>query len=114
MAMGASCEIVNNTGHVIVFTTISQVNDDSTWNIKPPVATKIANGDNCLISMGNSSFFPRGVGFDAQFVDSNLNPGRIYLDDPAVGKHEFTFNGNFKFTQTNPSGNSYVITINPA
>jgi|GEM_PF-3104225 len=97
-----------------MFTNISQVNDDSTWSIQPPVGTKLPNGGSCQISMGNSSFFPKGVGFNALFVTASLSTGQVYLDDPAVGEHHFSFNGNFKFNVTNPSGNSYVVTINPA
>ncbi len=116
MSMSASCEIVNNTGKVIVFTNISQVNDDATWSINPPVGSKIQNGESCLISMGNSSviFAPRGVGFNAVFVDADLDTGQVYLDDPAVGAHHFQFGGNFQFADSNPNGNSYVVEVSPA
>lgn len=113
MAMSASTTIVNSTGVKIKFTNISQVNDDATWAIQPGVGTLIDNGSSCLISMGNSSviFAPKGVGFDATFVDQNLNIGRIYLDDPAVGAHHFQTGGDFKFDIQNPSGNNYTVTI---
>ena len=111
MSMGASTQIVNNTSGIIMFTSIRKVNDDATWSINPPVGTKIKPGDSCTISMGNASFFPRGVGFDSEFVNTNLDTGGVYLDDPAVGKHHFSTNGNFKFTITNPSGNTYVVDV---
>lgn len=113
MSMSASCTITNKTGGVIMFTTINKVNDDATWGINPPVRTRLENGQSCQIAMGNSSIFPRGVGFNATFVDGNFNVGDIYLDDPAVGAHHFAFNGNFQFTDSNPAGNSYDVTINP-
>ena len=53
----------------------------------------------------------RGVGFNSTFVDSNLDVGTIYLDDPAVGKHHFSTSGNFKYKIENPNGNSYTVTI---
>lgn len=112
--MSASCTITNNTGGIIVFSSIGQVNDDSTWSIHPPVGTKIANGESCQIAMGNGSFFPRGVGFNASFVDSSLNTGGVYLNDPAVGEHHFEFNGRFNFSDSNPNGNSYNVDIKPA
>lgn len=113
MSMSASCKITNSTGGLIVFTNINQVNDDATWSITPNNTSKIKNGDSCQISMGNSSviFAPKGVGFDATFVDSNLDTGRIYLDDPAVGEHHFTTGGNFNYEISNPNGNSYFIVI---
>lgn len=112
--MSASCKITNNTGVTIIFTNISKVNDDATWSIQPLPHTKIANGESCQIAMGNNSIFPTGVGFKASFVDANLQAGIIYLDDPAVGEHHFTFNGNFRYTESNPNGNSYYIAIQQA
>lgn len=112
--MSASCTITNNTGGTLVFSNISKVNDDATWSINPPVGTKIENGQSCQIAMGNNSFFPKGVGFNASFVDSNLDTGSIYLDDPAVGSYHFSFNGNFNYSQGNPNGNSYTVDIKPA
>ncbi|MBL4705263.1 MAG: hypothetical protein JKY54_12130 [Flavobacteriales bacterium] len=114
MSMSASCTITNNTGKVIVFSSITKLNDDSTWGVTPPVGTKIANGGTCVVSMGNASVFPKGVGFNASFVDASLDSGTISLDDPAVGAHHFSFNGNFTYTQTNPNGNSYGIIITTA
>jgi hypothetical protein len=114
MSMSASCIITNNTGGTIVFSTINKVNDDSTWSVNPGVGTKIKDGGTCQIAMGNASFFPKGVGFAASFVDSNLDTGGVTLDDPALGKHEFTYNGNFTFTAANPNGNSYTVNITPA
>lgn len=113
MAMSASTALVNKTGRMIMFTSITQVNDDSTWDVNPAAGKKIQDGEQCLISMGNSSafIFPKGVGFEAHFVDSDFNIGGVTLDDPAIGKHEFSYSGNFNYKEENPSGNSYVITI---
>ncbi len=111
MSMGASTQIVNNTSGIIVFTSITKVNDDATWSINPPVGTKIKPGESCTISMGNSSFFPRGVGFNSEFINADLDLGGIYLDDPAVGKHHFNTNGDFNYAITNSSGNSYVVEV---
>lgn len=94
MAMSASTKIVNNTGSVIKFTNVSQVNDDATWDVNPAAGTDITNGNSMLISMGNSSVFfaPKGVGFNATFVcQSNFQIGSVYLDDPAVGAHHFDY-----------------------
>ena len=115
MAMGASTQIVNETGGIIMFTFIKQVNDDATWSIEPSVGPKIENGKSCTISMGNSSFppFVRGVGFNAQFVNENFELGSIYLDDPAVGKHHFSTGGPFNYKIDNPSGNAYIVTVTP-
>jgi len=109
--MSASTRITNNTGGIIKFTSISQVNDDATWDVQPGVGNIIQNGESCLISMGNSSFFPKGVGFNATFVDSDLSIGKVYLDDPAVGTHHFTTGGDFKFDIQNPSGNTYLVNV---
>ena len=114
MAMSASTRIYNNTGGIIKFVSISQVNDDATWDIQPSVGSVIQNSDSCLIAMGNSSCppFVRGVGFNAKFVDSNLDLGGVYLDDPAIGAHSFNNTGDsFDFRVTNPSGNSYEVYI---
>ncbi len=116
MSMSASTKIVNDTGSEIMFSSVSKVNDDQTWDVTPSVGTHIKNGDNCLIAMGNSSvpFAPKGVGFKADFVcQSNFQAGSIHLDDPAVGKHEFKFYNKevFHFHTTNPSGNTYVVTV---
>lgn len=111
MSMSASTQIINDTSGILMFTTIGKVNDDATWAINPPVGTKLNNGESCTISMGNASFFPRGVGFAAEFVTAELETGGISLDDPAVGKHEFTTNGNFNFAISNPNGNSYVVKV---
>ena len=113
MAMAASTQIINKTNEVIMFTSISKVNDDSTWAIEPSVGTQIDVGDSCTISMGNSSVppFVQGVGFNAQFVDSSFQLGKIYLDDPAVGEHHFSTGGNFNYKITNPTGNTYVVEV---
>ena len=111
MAMGAQCTITNDTGSNIVFSSVGQVNDDSTWSVNPAPGTVIADGGTCVISMGNRSVFPRGVGFNAQFVAPSLKTGGIYLDDPAVGAHHFDFSGDYNYKATNPSSNNYYVTI---
>lgn len=116
MAMGASLEIINQTGSAIMFTQINQVNDDATWSVVPPAGTVIANGGSTTISMGNASVIiaPRGVGASCVFVcQGNFKAGSIYFDDPAVGAHSFDFDqsGVFKYDVQNPTGNSYVVTI---
>ena len=115
MSMGASCSIKNNTGNTLVVTSVSQVNDDATWSA-PSIGTKIANGESVTISMGNASAFPfvRGVGFDLGFIDlGSAVLGGIYLDDPAVGAHHFSYTNQqiFKYDTTNPSGNTYNVEI---
>jgi hypothetical protein len=120
MAMGASLQLVNKTGYKIQFTSITQVNDDATFNINPAVGSIIDNDQSCLISMANSSvpFVPKGVGANAVFSCSVEfgSGGTIYFDDPAVGEHSFQFSsipapGAFKYDVQNPDGNSYVVTI---
>lgn len=115
MSMSASCQILNYTGGTIMFTSVTRVNDDATWSVEPSVGTHIEHGKSCTVSMGNSSVFfaPRGVGFKAEFADQKLNMGMVYLDDPAIGPHEFKFKGPFKISEENPRGNSYVVRINP-
>jgi hypothetical protein len=116
MAMGASLQIVNNTGSAIKFTQIAQVNDDATWSVVPPAGTLIKNGSSVTISMGNASIIiaPRGVGASCIFMcQRNFEAGSIYFDDPAVGAHSFDFDqsGVFNYDVQNPTGNSYVVTI---
>ena len=94
---------------------MGQVNDDSTWSA-PPTGSKYNNGESFTIAMGNSSvpFAPQGVGFNMGFVcQSNFEAGGIYLDDPAVGAHHFTYGNTsvFSYPTQNPSGNSYTIQI---
>lgn len=116
MAMSASLEIMNDTGSSLMFTSIDQVNDDATWSVVPPVGTPIPNGKSVVISMGNSSVFfaPKGVGADCKFVcEGNFKMGQVYFDDPAVGEHTFTYDDQevFGYAVTNPTGNSYVVTV---
>lgn len=116
MAMTASCKLINNTGSMILFTSITQVNDDATWDVNPPAGTQIQDGSSTLIAMGNSSVFfaPQGVGFSAQFVcQSNFQPGGVSLDDPAVGEHSFSLGNTARFNYqiTNPQGNDYQVVI---
>jgi hypothetical protein len=115
MSMAASLEILNNTGSMIMFTSIDQVNDDATWSA-PSKGDKLQTGKSATISMGNSSVFfaPRGVGADVRFICAqNFEMGQIYFDDPAVGAHSFQFDqsGNFNYAVTNPTGNSYVVAV---
>jgi len=111
MSMSATLKISNNTGGVIVFSNINKVNDDATWSITPPVGTKFKAGDSCLIGMGNASFFPKGVGCSANFIDSNLDVGNVTLEDPAVGSYNLSGSGDFTFEKSNPNGNSYEVVV---
>lgn len=113
MVMSASCTITNNTGETIVVTGFNGTNNFTEWIIQPPVGTKILNGSSCRITSGNGGpvFPPRPEGFNLSFVDTSLDPGGIYFDDPVVGEHHFGFNGDFKFNQSNPNGNNYMIDV---
>ena len=115
MAMSASLQIMNNTGSDLMFTSISPVNDDSTWSA-PAEGSVLASGSSDTISMGNSSviFAPKGVGCNVKFIcKDNFELGQIYLDDPAVGSHSFHFGneGVFDYVVENPTGNSYVVKV---
>lgn len=115
MAMTASCKITNNTGSEIVITSMGQVNDDASFQA-PPAGTKYANGESFTISMGNDSFplAPKGVGFDMGFIClGNTQIGGVYLDDPAVGSHSFSYGNtkSFAYTTENPGGNVYDVNI---
>jgi hypothetical protein len=116
MAMGASVTIENQTGSVIMVTNCSHINDDPTfYGIAKGDILK--NNESLTLSMGNASVFfaPRGVGCAIEFIcQGNFSSGEIKFDDPAVGKHSFTYGGEDKFSynETNPGGaNSYVISI---
>lgn len=111
MAITVSAKIINNTKDVIKFINISQVNDDATWEIDPEVGTNINPRGFININMGNNSFFPKGVGFNATFVGSNSSIGNIYLEIPAVGKYQFTTGGPFKINILDSVRNSYTIDI---
>lgn len=116
MAMGSVLTIVNATGSNIMFTNISQVNDDTTWTVKPQAGTLITNRGQVSIEMGNSSVFiaPRGVGADCSFMcQGNFQAGNIYFDDPAVGAHSFSYGNTevFSYMAQNTSGNNYTVTI---
>ena len=113
--MSASCTITNNTGSAIIITNMGTVNDDAAFTA-PAVGTTIQNGDNFTISMGNDSVFfaPRGVGFNFGFIcQGNFTLGGIYLDDPAVGAHQFSYSNTavFNYPTQNPGGNVYTIQI---
>jgi len=115
MSMSASLQIINNTGSMIMFTSIDTVNDDATWSA-PPDGYRLPTGQSATISMGNSSVFfaPRGVGADVRFIcQGNFEMGQIYFDDPAVGAHSFQFDqsGKFDYAVANPTGNSYVVSV---
>lgn len=116
MSMGASLQIVNNTGAVIILTSIDQVNDDATWSA-PAVGTQVESGSSVTISMGNASVFfaPQGVGADVKFLlaQAPFPMGQIYFEDPAVGSYSFNYDqsGCFNYAATNPNGNSYVVVI---
>ncbi|SMD34850.1 hypothetical protein SAMN04488029_2206 [Reichenbachiella faecimaris] len=115
MAMSASCTITNQTGSEIMITQMGKVNDDAGFTA-PSIGTKVSNGESFTISMGNDSFpiAPRGVGFNMGFIDfGNQQLGSIYLDDPAVGAHQFNYGNTpvFDYPTQNPGGNVYDIQI---
>jgi hypothetical protein len=115
MAMSASLTILNNTGSDIIFTAVSQVNDDATWSA-PGIGDTLSTGNSTVIAMGNSSVFfaPKGVGANVYFIcKSNFAIGQIYFDDPAVGEHSFAFDqsGKFNYAVSNPQGNAYTVAI---
>lgn len=115
MAMSATITLVNSTGSMLLITGVNPVNDDATL-VGIKAGDRIPNGASETLVMANSSVFiaPKGVGADITFVcQSNFQPGEIYLDDPAVGQHTFTF-GNlpvFSYNVTNPAGNNYFVTV---
>lgn len=114
MAMAASLQIKNKTGGKILFTQVSQVNDDATWSAPGP-GDVLNNDASVTIAMGNSSFlFVRGVGANIGFISEKVFAlGQIYFDDPAVGAHSFNFetSGVFNYHVSNPDGNSYIVDI---
>lgn len=142
MAISASLQIVNqiaagpnNEGTSITLTSISQVNDDSTWSVPENGTVLQANGAPANLAMGNSSVFlaPKGCGANVNFSYNYLQggqiytqTGQIYLEIPAVGEHTLWGHtlpapaGNpvpankipdFNFAIVNTGGNSYKVTI---
>lgn len=109
--ISATVTMTNNTGNNIKFTNISQTNDDAEWGVNPPAPELVVNGSNVLVSMGNESVIPpRGLGFNANFFDSQMNVGSINFDDPAIGAHSFSTSGPFNFAYTN-DGDNYFVSI---
>lgn len=132
MALSASLQITNNiesgannAGTSITFTSIQQVNDDSTWSV-PENNSVLQSGITANLAMGNSSVFfaPKGCGAQVYFTYNYLQNGEIYsqygeiyLEIPAVGEHTL-----WGHTLPIPNGNpvppialpdfTYVITNN--
>lgn len=115
MPMSASVTVKNETGSVITITDVSKVNDDAVFK-GINIGDKIENTKDETLEMSNKSLIiaPRGVGCSIRFIcHSNFQIGEIYLDDPAIGRHWFSYGnqGVFAYAEANPSGNNYTITI---
>ena len=118
MAASASVRIVNDTDSLILITGVSHVNDDPTFHgIKS--GDRLSSGESKTLSMGNESFigFPRGVGCDITFVcQENFKPGHVHFDDPAIGKHSFSFGDTsaFHYKTETESDDFYQVKISLA